>query len=91
MILGIDLSKRYFDATLNNAAGQRWYRQFSNDTAGIQALLRWLAEHQVTALHACMEATNLYWEEVAQALYEQGYRVSVVGCPWAQRASRALR
>lgn len=78
MFLGIDLSKRYFDATLRNAAGQRWYRQFSNDAAGIQALLDWLAQQPGAGLHACMEATNLYWEEVAQALHEQGYTVSVV-------------
>jgi len=78
MILGIDISKRYFDATLRQADGQSWYRRFSNDEAGIQALLRWLNQHGVTSLHACMEATNLYWEEVAQALYAQDYTVSVV-------------
>ncbi|HMN28390.1 MAG TPA: IS110 family transposase [Caldilineaceae bacterium] len=77
MFLGIDLSKRYFDATLQ-AEGQSCYRRFSNDAVGIQALLRWLEQQQVTGLHACMEATNLYWEEVAQALYEQEYTVSVV-------------
>jgi transposase len=77
MFLGIDLSKRYFDATLQ-AEGQSCYRRFSNDAVGIQGLLRWLKQQQVTSLHACMEATNLYWEEVAQALYEQEYTVSVV-------------
>lgn len=78
MILGIDISKRYFDATLRADTGQTWYRRCSNDAGGIETLLSWLCQHGVTDLHACMEATNLYWEEVAQQLYAHGYTVSVV-------------
>jgi len=78
MILGIDLSKRYFDATLRSTAGATWYARFTNDAAGIAALLAWLRSHGVQTLPACMEATNIYWEEVAQRLPEQGYTVSVV-------------
>jgi transposase len=78
MRLGIDLSKRYFDATLRPASGQTWHARFSNDAAGIAQLLAWLVAHGVGQLHACMEATNIYWEEVAQGLYDAGYTVSVV-------------
>ena len=70
MILGIDISKRYFDATLRDATGQTVYRRFSNDEQGIAALLRWLCEQGVTILHVCMEATNHYWEALAQRLHE---------------------
>jgi len=78
MILGIDLSKRYFDATLRSTEGATWYARFTNDVAGIAALLAWLRSHGVETLHACMEATNIYWEEVAQRLVAAGYTVSVV-------------
>jgi transposase len=78
MILGIDLSKRYFDATLRSPEGTTWYARFSNDAAGIAGLLAWLHSHGVTTLHACMEATNIYWEEVAHSLVAAGYTVSVV-------------
>lgn len=79
MILGIDISKRYFDATLRNAQGQSWYARFGNDAVGIDGLLRWVCEQGVgTALHACMEATDLYWEAVAERLYAEAYIVSVV-------------
>lgn len=78
MILGIDLSKRYFDATLRTASGQTGYARFSNDASGLAQLLAWLVAHGVRQLHACMEATNVYWEAVAQGLYDAGYTVSVV-------------
>jgi transposase len=78
MILGIDISKRYFDATLRLSAEDKGYQRFTNDSAGITALLHWVGQQGVTELHACMEATNLYWEEVAEQLHAQGYRVSVV-------------
>ena len=78
MILGIDISKAYFDVTLLTRAGAKQHRQFTNDEPGITALLTWLKRQGVSELHACMEATNLYWEAVAERLQEQGYTVSVV-------------
>jgi len=78
MHLGLDISKRYFDATLQTREGEKHYRQFENTPKGIQALLKWLKDHGVQQLHACMEATNTYWEAVAEALRTAGYAVSVV-------------
>jgi len=78
MILGIDISKAYFDVTLRMGPGQKEHRQFTNDEPGIAALLAWLKRQGVSELHACMEATNLYWEAVAEQLHEQGDTVSVV-------------
>jgi transposase len=75
--LGIDLAKLTFDATLLRA-GTSYYQQFPNSPTGFQQLQHWLLHHGVTQLHACMEATNIYWEALAQFLYEQGYTVSVV-------------
>jgi transposase len=78
MYLGIDLSKAYFDVTLRTEQGEKHSAHFDNDRAGFKALQQWLKAHGVKAVHVCMEATNVYWEKVAQFLYDQGYAVSVV-------------
>jgi transposase len=77
-ILGIDLAKLTFDATLLTAAGTQHYQAFSNTPEGFQALDAWLREYGVSQLHACMEATNIYWEALATWLHAQGHTVSVV-------------
>jgi len=77
-ILGIDISKKTFDITLLTADGVRHHRQFPNTEAGIGSLQAWLTTQRVTTLHACMEATNTYWEMLAEALAQAGYQVSVV-------------
>ena len=41
-------------------------------------LQAWLEPHGVTQVHACMEATNVYWEALATWLDAQGHIVSVV-------------
>jgi transposase len=77
-ILGIDLAKLTFDVTLQTSAEQRHYAQFANTPDGFTQLQVWLLSHGVTALHACMEATNISWEAPATFLHAQGYTVSVV-------------
>ena len=76
--LGIDISKKTFDVTLRQETGAELYAQFENRSNGFAELKRWLGQHGVTELHACMEATNVYWEELADYLYNAGYQVSVV-------------
>jgi transposase len=76
--LGIDLSKKYFDVTLKKGSGKQVYAQFDNREPGFAKLSKWLAKQQVEELHVCMEATNIYWEALADYLHEQGYIVSVV-------------
>jgi transposase len=77
-VLGVDLAKLTFDATLLTATGAQHYQSFPNSPEGFTQLQVWLSQHGVTQLHACMEATNLYWEALATYLYAQGYTVSVV-------------
>ncbi len=77
-ILGIDISKKTFDATLLDETDTRHHRQFPNTESGFVSLRTWLTTHAVSALHACMEATNVYWEALAEALSHDGYQVSVV-------------
>jgi transposase len=77
-VLGIDLAKLTFDATRLTTTGAQHYASFPNSVEGFTQLQAWLLEHDVTALHACMEATNIYWEALATWLHAQGYTVSVV-------------
>jgi transposase len=77
-ILGIDLAKLTFDATLLTSGGAQHYHSFPNTPEGFEALQAWLAQHGIRQLHACMEATNIYWEALATWLHGQGYSVSVV-------------
>ena len=78
MHLGIDLSKVYFDATLRKSDEQSVHVRCDNDAAGFETLDKWLQAAGVTTLHACMEATNIYWEGLAVYLQDKGYTVSVV-------------
>ena len=76
--LGIDIAKASFDATLLAPSGEQLHRVFANTTDGFSELATWLDEQQVTTLHACMEATNVYWEALASFLHARGTTVSVV-------------
>src|SRR5262249_44302692 len=77
-ILGIDLAKKTFDATLLTPASARHHRTFPNTPSGFHALWRWLRTHKATTLRACMEATNVYWEALALFLVEHDVTVHVV-------------
>ena len=76
-ILGIDISKESFDVVLRGTGGEQ-HRVFSNDQKGFKALVGWAEKQPERVVHICMEATGSYWEGLAEALYQGGYRVSVV-------------
>lgn len=77
-ILGIDISKRKFDAALLLSNGKFKHKKFTNDAAGFDALLEWLHTWEARDLHACMEATNIYGNALAEFLYDQEFDVSIV-------------
>lgn len=77
-VLGIDLAKRSFDATLLTSTGSQHYASFANTPEGFCELAAWLAPLCTTPLHACMEATNVYWLDLAGFLHAAGHTVSVV-------------
>jgi transposase len=77
-VLGIDLAKLTFDATLLTPPGAQHYQSFPNTPEGFTQLQGWLSQYGVTQVHACMEATNIYWEALATWLHAQGHTVSVV-------------
>jgi len=80
-ILGIDIAKRKFDVCLRPAptvAGARHNATFSNNLKGFRALLRWLAKQQAPCVHACLEATSRYGDELALFLHQHHHEVSII-------------
>jgi len=78
MFLGIDISKKTFDAALLIEGSKPRHKAFSNDDSGRAALLGWLQEQGATSVQACLEATGTWATDTALALQAAGYRVSLV-------------
>lgn len=77
-ILGIDISKETIDVAL--LVGHDTYKtgKFRNSQYGFRRLHTWLKNREVESLHACMEATGRYGNNLAAFLIEKGYDVSMV-------------
>lgn len=88
-ILGIDISKLSFDIAYLDG-GHTYQGKFSNDQTGYTKLAKWLKKRRAEKVHACMEATSRYWEEVAYFLYEQGHKVSVVNPKLIKKHAEAI-
>ncbi|MCB0223791.1 MAG: IS110 family transposase [Anaerolineae bacterium] len=78
--VGIDMAKESFDATLLRADEPAEHGQFKNNRSGHKQFLKWLKRRvtEFETVRAVMEATNIYWEALADTLHEQGLKVSVV-------------
>jgi transposase len=74
--VGVDVAKNKFDVALeiNNRCIQEC---FSNDKKGYRAFSKWLAKN-TTQPWVCMEATGHYSELIADYLFSQQVRTSVV-------------
>jgi transposase len=77
VVLGIDIAKDTVAVALLSSKGLE-QASFPNTPQGATKLLTWLTKRKVTRVHACMEATGTYGEELALALYQAGHTVSVV-------------
>jgi transposase len=75
--LGIDIGKLLFHVELL-INGKLRHRKFNNNPQGFVELAAWLTKQQAPVVHACMEATGTYGNDLALYLYEQGHTVSVV-------------
>lgn len=75
--LGLDVSKLSLDCALLQR-GKIKYRRFSNSKDGFDQLIAWQKKMGASEVHACCEATGVYWEGVALALYEHRVTISVV-------------
>jgi transposase len=56
-VLGIDVSKDTFDASLGVGTKAR-SKSFANSSDGWHHLSAWLGEHKIGPVHACLEATG---------------------------------
>lgn len=88
-ILGIDVAKDSLAVHLVQGKATR-AKSFLNCPDGHRKLCRWLQDQDVTKLHVCLEATNVYHLGVATALSLAGYTVYVAN-PWSvKQYARAI-
>ena len=73
-VLGIDVSKAKLAVALRRPDGKLRSKVVQNSPSGFVALTAWLDTHGVHRLHACMEATGIYWEAVAAYLADNSVR-----------------
>lgn len=76
--LGIDIAKASYHVSLKRPDGKHRQKSVRNTPAGHTALLEWLHRHAGEPVHACLESTGTYGEDVATALVDGGHRVSIV-------------
>lgn len=87
--LGIDVSKAKLDCALA-LSGKYRNKVFANTPNGFQELLVWMQRHAPSPVHACMEATGIYWEAAAQALVDAGHVVSVINPALSRAHAQSL-
>ena len=75
--LGIDVAKESLACELLQV-GASARKSFPNSRKGFVQLGKWLANRRATSVHACLEATGTYGEDVAEYLYDRGLQVSVI-------------
>lgn len=80
--LGIDIAKLKFDAALLMEDGKFKTKIFTNSPQGFIALKDWLTRMDADAVPVCMEATGVYYENLATFLTDKGQTVSVVNPAW---------
>ena len=76
-VLGIDVAKDTIAVALLTDA-QTYQTSFANTPEGAAKLGAWLRKRRVDRVHACLEATGSYGEELALALHAAGHLVSIV-------------
>jgi transposase len=76
-VLGIDIAKQKFDAALL-LEGKIKNKTCKNSAEGFESLISWLEKQGIQKVHACLEATGDYGEDLAIYLHEAGHIVSIV-------------
>jgi len=77
-VLGIDVAKAKLDCTLRLTTGKFRHKVVQNNLKGFQELNTWLDKQGAPVAHVCMEATSIYWEDVAEYFAHKNFPVSVV-------------
>ena len=76
--LGLDISKNDVHASLLGDGPRPAKHSFANNSRGHEQLLKWLENRGIERVHACLEATGGFGDELAIALNERGHVVSIV-------------
>jgi transposase len=76
--LGIDVSKSQLHLVLLQNEKPPARKTINNNAHGFEQLASWLRNRKCSNLHACLEATGIYGEAIAEYLYDLGHTVSVV-------------
>ena len=76
-VLGIDIAKQKFDVALL-LEGKTKHKACKNSAEGFETLRLWLEKQGIQKVHACLEATGNYGEDLAIYLHEAGHTVSIV-------------
>ena len=76
-VLGIDIAKQKFDVALL-LDGKTKHKSCKNSAEGFETLMLWLEKQGIQKVHACLEATGNYGEDLAIYLHEAGHTVSIV-------------
>lgn len=76
--LGLDVAKHKVDVALLNQSNKLKHKAIKQTPEGFQELQNWLLRQGVDHVHACLEATGIYSEDLAIFLQAQGHLVSVV-------------
>lgn len=78
IVIGIDISKQKFDSSFS-VDQKKWHHQvFNNTSQGFKEFLEWISKNNISLFHGVMEATGRYGESLAEFLYENGHRVSIL-------------
>lgn len=76
-VLGIDVGKADFHCALL-VEERQWSNSFPNSAGGFERLASWLGNRKVSQIHACLESTGGWSEDLAAFLHGRGHAVSVV-------------
>ena len=76
-VLGIDIAKQKFDVALLVDKKTK-HKTCKNSVEGFETLTSWLEKQGIQKVHACLEATGNYGEDLAIYLHEAGQMVSIV-------------
>lgn len=95
--LGVDVSKDTLDVVFSTIDMQhrvkvKASRKFANTAGGFDQLQKWMESKRIkdVELRILMEATGIYYEQIAWFLFEEKYAVSVVLPTKAKRYLQAI-
>jgi transposase len=77
MYIGIDIAKLKFDVALLDTSNKYKHKNFKNTPAGFADFFAWCQSLGAKDAHFCMEATGIYYEALANFLFDQKCNVSV--------------